>query len=171
MTRVPAVTAERSPPASRITGALSPVIAASLTEATPSIDLAVGGDEVAGLDQHDVADSAGRWQATFSSVSPSPLRRLAVEFGLGGAQRGRLRLAAPFGQRLGEGAEQHGQPEPDDQLELEAESRASSLPTTSSTVSSSATTAVVNITGLRISCARIELAEGVADRRNDQARP
>ena len=32
MTRVPAVTAERSPPASRITGALSPVIAASLTE-------------------------------------------------------------------------------------------------------------------------------------------
>ena len=37
MTRVPAVTAERSPPASRITGALSPVIAASLTDATPSI--------------------------------------------------------------------------------------------------------------------------------------
>ncbi len=36
-TVVPPVTAERSPPASRITGADSPVIAASLTEATPSM--------------------------------------------------------------------------------------------------------------------------------------
>ncbi len=35
-TLVPPVTAERSPPASRITGALSPVMAASSTEATPS---------------------------------------------------------------------------------------------------------------------------------------
>ncbi len=37
MTVVPPVTAERSPPNSRITGADSPVIAASLTEAMPSI--------------------------------------------------------------------------------------------------------------------------------------
>ena len=36
-TRVPPVTAERSPPASRITGADSPVIADSSTEAMPSI--------------------------------------------------------------------------------------------------------------------------------------
>ena len=36
-TCVPPVTAERSPPASRMTGADSPVMAASLTEATPSI--------------------------------------------------------------------------------------------------------------------------------------
>ena len=36
-TWVPPVTAERSPPDSRMTGADSPVIAASLTEATPSI--------------------------------------------------------------------------------------------------------------------------------------
>ena len=36
MTSVPPVTAERSPPDSRMTGADSPVIAASLTEATPS---------------------------------------------------------------------------------------------------------------------------------------
>ena len=36
-TIVPPVTAERSPPASRMTGADSPVIADSLTEATPSI--------------------------------------------------------------------------------------------------------------------------------------
>ena len=37
ITWVPPVTAERSPPASRMTGADSPVMAASLTEATPSI--------------------------------------------------------------------------------------------------------------------------------------
>ena len=54
-TRVPPVTALRSPPLSRMTGALSPVIALSSTEATPSIDLAVAGDHVAGLDQDDVA--------------------------------------------------------------------------------------------------------------------
>ena len=36
-TRVPPVTPLRSPPLSRITGALSPVIALSSTEATPSI--------------------------------------------------------------------------------------------------------------------------------------
>ena len=35
-TWVPPVTAERSPPDSRMTGADSPVMAASLTEATPS---------------------------------------------------------------------------------------------------------------------------------------
>ena len=37
ITWVPPVTAERSPPDSRMTGADSPVIAASLTEATPSM--------------------------------------------------------------------------------------------------------------------------------------
>jgi hypothetical protein len=37
MTRVPPVTAERSPPLSRMTGADSPVIADSSTEAIPSI--------------------------------------------------------------------------------------------------------------------------------------
>ncbi len=35
-TRVPPVTALRSPPLSRMTGALSPVMALSSTEATPS---------------------------------------------------------------------------------------------------------------------------------------
>ncbi len=54
-TWVPPVTELRSPPLSRMTGALSPVIALSFTEATPSTTVAVGRDEVAGLDQHDVA--------------------------------------------------------------------------------------------------------------------
>ena len=55
-TCVPPVTAERSPPDSRMTGADSPVIAASLTEATPSITSPSDGNDVAGFDQDDVAD-------------------------------------------------------------------------------------------------------------------
>ncbi len=54
-TRVPPVTAEKSPPDSRITGADSPVIADSSTEATPSIIITVGRDHIARLDEHDIA--------------------------------------------------------------------------------------------------------------------
>ncbi len=42
-TRVPPVTEEKSPPASRITGADSPVMALSSTEATPSITVPSSG--------------------------------------------------------------------------------------------------------------------------------
>ena len=55
-TRVPPVTAERSPPDSRITGADSPVIADSSTLAIPSIDVAVGRDDLARRDDDLVAD-------------------------------------------------------------------------------------------------------------------
>jgi hypothetical protein len=54
-TRVPPVTAEKSPPDSRITGADSPVMALSSTEATPSMTSPSQRDHVAGLDQHHVA--------------------------------------------------------------------------------------------------------------------
>ncbi len=53
-TRVPPVTAERSPPDSRMTGADSPVIADSSTEATPVDDLAVARDDVARRADHHV---------------------------------------------------------------------------------------------------------------------
>ena len=52
---MPPVTAERSPPASRITGADSPVIADSSTEPTPSMISPSAGMTIAGLDDHDVA--------------------------------------------------------------------------------------------------------------------
>ena len=55
-TCVPPVTADLSPPNSRMTGANSPVIAASLTEATPSMISPVRRNYVTGLDQNDVAD-------------------------------------------------------------------------------------------------------------------
>ena len=54
-TRVPPVTAERSPPLSRITGADSPVIADFIDRGDAFDHLAVAGDQVAGLHQHDVA--------------------------------------------------------------------------------------------------------------------
>ena len=54
-TRVPPVTAEKSPPDSRITGADSPVIALSSTDATPSITSPSSGDHVLGQHQHHVA--------------------------------------------------------------------------------------------------------------------
>ena len=105
---VPPVTAERSPPASRITGADSPVIADSSTEPTPSI----------------TSPSAGMTSpASTTTTSPrcsSGAGILAARRAAGAsvvvarrAQRVRLRLAAALGDRLGEVREQHGQPEPD----------------------------------------------------------
>ena len=48
MTRVPPVTADRSPPDSRMTGADSPVIADSSTDATPSMISPSRGNELPG---------------------------------------------------------------------------------------------------------------------------
>ena len=119
-TWVPPVTAERSPPDSRMTGADSPVIAASLTEAMPSI--------TSPSDGIMSPASTSTTSPTLSSVlghQPIVLRIacLGQQLGLGlGAlapQRVGLRLAAAFGDGLGEIREQHGEPQPQDDLELE----------------------------------------------------
>ncbi len=55
-TVVPPVTAERSPPASRITGADSPVIAGFVDRGDALDDFAVARDDLARLHQDDVAD-------------------------------------------------------------------------------------------------------------------
>ncbi len=119
MTSVPPVTAERSPPLSRMTGALSPVIAASLTEATPSM--------TSPSDGMMSPASTSTTSPGFSEV-PGDLPRLRAltgqqlghRLGLGLAQGRRLRLAAPLGHRLGEIGEEHGEPEPEIDLEREA---------------------------------------------------
>src|ERR1700690_454843 len=75
-TRVPPVTADRSPPASRITGADSPVMADSSTEATPSMTSPSPG----------INSEATTGQTSFTlsfelgtiSVEPSARKRLAV---------------------------------------------------------------------------------------------
>ena len=106
-TRVPPVTALRSPPDSRITGADSPVIADSSTEAMPSITVPSPG----------ISSPA-------STTTTSPARELRGRLlaavaqardGLGAhrAQRGGLGLAAALGERLGQVREHDGQPQPD----------------------------------------------------------
>ena len=121
-TRVPPVTPERSPPASRMTGADSPVMADSSTEATPFDDLAVAGDDLAGLDHDEVARLAGRWRR-FPRCSPSSSRRKAGVSRPGLAQGVGLGLAAGLGQRRGEVGEQHRQEQPDVQGDQVADRR------------------------------------------------
>ena len=120
-TVVPPVTAERSPPASRMTGADSPVIADSLTEATPFDDLAVAGNDLAGLDQHDIAEAKIERVHPFDDAAEV----LGIDIALGAgvaaraAQSVGLRLAAPFGDGLGEIGEQHREPQPGGDLARE----------------------------------------------------
>ena len=104
-TRVPPVTALRSPPDSRMTGALSPVITDSSTDATPSITSPSPGIDVAGLAEHDVAGA--QREAGTCSVVPPRSTRLRQRVGLGLAQRVGLGLAARLRHRFGEVGEQH----------------------------------------------------------------
>ena len=85
-TCVPPVTAERSPPLSRITGADSPVIAASFTRGDALDHLAVGGDDVAGRDHAPCRPGAARWRRP--SAGAAVRRRAAVghRLGAGAAQ-------------------------------------------------------------------------------------
>ncbi len=87
-TRVPPVTAERSPPASRMTGADSPVMADSSTEATPSMTspspgiMLTGGDvdEVAGAELRagDLFDLCRLRGCGAAMVSALALRRVSA---------------------------------------------------------------------------------------------
>ncbi len=122
-TCVPPVTAERSPPDSRITGADSPVMAASLTEAMPSITSPSEG-MMSPASTSTTSPTASVLPGTVSkSVRLLPRRRLATVSVRVRRRRVGLRLAAPLGHRLGEVGEEHGEPQPDDDLRGEAEVR------------------------------------------------
>ena len=115
-TRVPPVTALRSPPLSRMTGALSPVIALSSTEATPSTTSPSPGMKspastrtTSPLRSARRGDRRSRF-AIAARGSASLLRRDVLARL---AQRVGLRLAAALGHRLGEVGEEHGEPEPE----------------------------------------------------------
>jgi hypothetical protein len=75
-TLVPPVTADRSPPASRITGADSPVIADSSTEATPSVISPSDGIR-SPASQTTRSPRMSSAAAILSSPGPSATRRLA----------------------------------------------------------------------------------------------
>ena len=107
-TRVPPVTAERSPPDSRITGADSPVIADSSTVAMPSTTSPSPGITSPAVTTHrspicSCDDGTSTSRAVAADVGDGLAARLA--------QRRRLGLAAPLGHRLGEVGEQHGEPQ------------------------------------------------------------
>ena len=119
-TCVPPVTAERSPPDSRITGADSPVIAASLTEATPSITSPSEG-MLSPASTSTMSPTLRLVPGTSRKVAVGARQQLGLALGAGLAQRVGLRLAAAFGHGFGEIGEQHGEPEPEDDLEGEAE--------------------------------------------------
>ena len=162
---VPPVTAERSPPDSRMTGADSPVIADSSTEPTPSmISPSAGMTSPA-----STMTTSPRCSSAAGTVRPSRsdrIRRRARR-----AQRVRLCLAAALGDRLGEVREQHGQPEPDRDRGDEPEAARLSprtrlrkkIPVVITLPSST-----MNITGFRTCEPRIELRERVADRSEHQ---
>ena len=131
---------------------------------------AVGGDVVAGFDQDDIADlEAGAGDQPIGLVGAG--QELGLAFGAGLLQRLGLRLAPPFGHRLGEIGEQHREPQPQDDLEGEAE-----------VVAAREQVAQEDHRGQRghdldhehhgtlDHQPRIELGEGCADRRDDDLR-
>src|SRR3981081_2352658 len=106
-TWVPPVTAERSPPDSRMTGADSPVIAASFTEAMPSTTSPSDGI---------VSPASTTTTSPTLRLVPAPLRKFPPPA---------PPCAAPPRPRLRQVGEHPGDPQPQDDLEFKAEVRAS----------------------------------------------
>ena len=149
MTRVPAVTADRSPPASRITGALSPVIAASLTEATP--DTTSPSDGIRSfVSTSTISPTLSSLAGTLSKARPSPFSRLAVSSAFVARRLAAWALPRPSASasaNVPNSTVSHSQTA---SCALKAMLR-SSCPMMSSIVINAATTAVTNMTGLRTS--------------------
>ena len=84
--------------------------------------VAVGRNEVAGFDEDDVSDlESGAWHEPVILLVAGPGDQLGLGLGALTAQRVRLRLAASLGDGFGEVREQDGEPQPQDDLELEAD--------------------------------------------------
>ena len=118
---MPPVTAERSPPLSadhrrRLAGD------GSLVDRSDAVDhLAVRGDDVACLHQHDVADLETRARHPLVLRTVGAGEELRLRLGTCAPERFRLRLAAALRHRLGEVPEEHREPEPEVDLEGEAQ--------------------------------------------------
>ena len=81
--------------------------------------LAVARDQVAGLDQHEIARFERGRIDELEVARLGGRQALGLGLGPGPAQRLGLRLAAPFGDCFGEIGEQHGEPQPDGDLPRE----------------------------------------------------
>ena len=112
-TRVPPVTLLRSPPLSRMTGALSPVIALSSTEATPSMTSpSLGIMSPASTSTTSSLRKRGSRDKLLLGAVARRVELLGLHVAAGCPQRIGLRLAAPFGHRFGKIGEQHREPQP-----------------------------------------------------------
>ena len=112
---MPPVTALRSPPLSRITGALSPVIALSSTDATPSTTSPSHGMTSPAVHEHVRRRAQRGTPSTVSMTRRSRRIRQLLRHAdrvRARAHRVRLRLAATLGHRLGEVREQQREPQP-----------------------------------------------------------
>ena len=109
-TRVPPVTAERSPPDSRITGADSPVIADSSTLAMPSTTSPSAGMISPAVTTTRSPTASARARHLLDRPVGEPLAggRLGARL----PERGGLGLAATLGHRFGEVREEDGEPQP-----------------------------------------------------------
>ena len=151
---VPPVTAERSPPDSRMTGADSPVIADSSTEPTPSMISPSAGM----ISPAETTTTSPRLQLGRRHVLEPAAVRPAVRDRrrAGGAERVGLRLAAALGDRLGEVREQDRQPEPEGDHAHEPELRRTALARgrgRRSTVVITLPSSTMNMTGF-LTCSR-----------------
>ena len=171
-TRVPPVTALRSPPLSRMTGALSPVMALSSTEAAPTITSPSAGmsSPASTSTRSPRAQQAGghvsrrrrRARASASLWASTSLRALRRRVGLG--------PAPALGQGLGEVGEDDREPQQQRDGQGEARRDPSLMPASdskNSTRVSRAPTHTTNITGLRTctrgSSLRNEFGHGLED--------
>ena len=157
-TRVPPVTARRSPPASRMTGADSPVIADSSTDAMPSIDRAVAGDHLAGLDDDDVAAAQlGRGARRCRPRSVRDGRRCASRAASSACALPRPSAIASA--RLPKTTVSHSQTRDGEREPAPASSAAADASLRISDGRRTAPISTTNMTGLRDHVARVELAQ------------
>ena len=118
-TRVPPVTALRSPPLSRMTGADSPVMADSSTLAIPSMTSPSPGMMSSASQTTTVAFLQMRQAGTLFLASRS-IRAARHRRRAHSAQVFGLRFAAAFRHRFGKIGEEEREPEPERDLKIEA---------------------------------------------------
>jgi hypothetical protein len=118
-TFVPPVTAERSPPASRITGCRLAGDGRFVHRSHAFDHFTVAGDVVVGFDVDHVSGA----QQAAGNLFKAAVRRVPFRNGLalGLAQRVGLSLAAALGHGLGKVGEEHREPQPEGDLEVKAE--------------------------------------------------
>ena len=168
ITWVPPVTAERSPPLSRMTGADSPVIAASLTEATPSITSPSRGmRSPASTSTTSPGLELGRRHRLEHVAVRRRRSRLAIGLGLAPCARSPpapCRGLRPPPRRSWRTARVNQSQTTDLEREAELAARRSTRSRTNRTVVSVATTSTANITGFLISARGSSLRKASTER-------